>query len=80
MIHRIMLAAALLAVPAIVVTEQPTQATQQADTAKPKPKPKAAKKHKKAAEGMGAVRAAAFGMPAQARDGQASRDHESVWR
>jgi hypothetical protein len=51
MIHRIMLAAALLAVPAIVVAEQPTLATAahaQADTSKAKPKAKAAKKHKKA--------------------------------
>lgn len=46
MIHRIMLAAALLAVPAIVVAEQPTRATQQADTSKAKPK--TVKKHKKA--------------------------------
>jgi hypothetical protein len=54
MIHRIMLAAALLAVPAIVVAEQPTLVTtahaQQADTSKAKPKAKAAKKHKKAAK------------------------------
>lgn len=46
MIHRIMLAAALLAVPAIVVAEQPVRAStthaQQAATAKPK-----TKKHKK---------------------------------
>ena len=48
MIHRIMLAAALLAVPAIVVAEQPTRATQQADTSKAKAKPKTVKKHKKA--------------------------------
>jgi hypothetical protein len=52
MIHRIMLAAALLAVPAIVVAERPTLVTtahaQQADTSKAKPKAKAAKKHKKA--------------------------------
>lgn len=57
MIHRIMLAAALLAVPAIVVAEQPARATthaQQADSSKTKTKAKAkgAKKgtHKKAAK------------------------------
>ena len=53
MMYRTMLAAALLAVPAIVVAEQPTLVTtahaQQADTSKAKPKT-AAKKgaHKKA--------------------------------
>jgi hypothetical protein len=44
MIHRIMLAAALLAVPAIVVAEQPVRAgkthAQQAETPKPKGKKK----------------------------------------
>ena len=53
MIHRIMLAAALLAVPAIVVAEQPALATahaQQADSSKTKTKAKSGKKgmHKKA--------------------------------
>ena len=54
MIHRIMLAAALLAVPAIVVAEQPARAitghAQQADSSKTKTKAKGGKKgmHKKA--------------------------------
>jgi hypothetical protein len=52
MIHRIMLAAALLAAPAIVVAEQPALATahgQQADSSKTKSKAKVAHKgmHKK---------------------------------
>ena len=51
MIHRIMLAAALLAVPAIVVAEPPARATtgraQQADTSKAKPKSGKKGMHKK---------------------------------
>jgi len=54
MIHRIMLAAALLAVPAIVVAEQPARAAtaqaQQADSAKPKPKTAKKGTHKKGAK------------------------------
>jgi hypothetical protein len=52
MIHRIMLAAALLAVPAIVVAEQPARVTtahaQQADSSKAKPKTAKKGMHKKA--------------------------------
>jgi hypothetical protein len=52
MIYRIMLAAALLAVPALVVAEQPARVTtahaQQADTSKGKAKAKAKKKGKTA--------------------------------
>ena len=58
MIHRIMLAAALLAVPAIVVAEQPTQATQQADTSKPKAKTAKKGTHKKGAKTAKAAPAA----------------------
>jgi hypothetical protein len=62
MIHRIMLAAALLAVPAIVVAEQParvnTTHAQQADTSKGKAAATTAKKKKKAAKKTAAKPAA----------------------
>ena len=54
MIHRIMLAAALLAVPAIVAAEQPARAAtaqaQQADSSKPKAKTGKKGMHKKGAK------------------------------
>jgi hypothetical protein len=48
MIHRIMLAAALLTVPAIAMADQPVATSTHAQQADTKPKPKTAKKHKKA--------------------------------
>ena len=66
MIHRIMLAAALLAVPAIVVAEQPARfATQakQADTSKAKAPATPKKKKAKAAKKPAAKPAAAAAAP-----------------